>query len=89
MNIVCRLVDFKKKDKKGFLCFCQPPEDNPKLVIERQGEALEGTKKIKWIQVYESEVMEGNLSPEYNDIKLNMFQLCQNQIKELEFQMHN
>ena len=62
MNIICKITDFKK-DKKGFLCFCQPPEDNPKLVIERQGEALEGTNKIKWVQVYESDVMIGNYSP--------------------------
>ena len=63
MDIVCRIVDFKNKNKKGFLCFCKPPEDNPKLVIERQGEALEGTNKIKWVQVYESEVMIGNVNP--------------------------
>ena len=35
MNITCHVIDRKKKDKQGFLCFCKPPEDNPWLLIER------------------------------------------------------
>ena len=35
MDIICHILDIKKKEKKGFLCFCKPPEDNPFLVIER------------------------------------------------------
>ena len=34
-EIVCHVIDKKNKEKKGFLCFCKPPEDNPFLVIER------------------------------------------------------
>ena len=35
MDITCRIIDKKAKEKKGFLCFCKPPTDNPWLRIER------------------------------------------------------
>ena len=35
MNIACYVLDKKNKEKKGFMCFCKPPEDNPFLIIER------------------------------------------------------
>mmetsp|Transcript_27236 Transcript_27236/g.36400 ORF Transcript_27236/g.36400 Transcript_27236/m.36400 type:complete len:212 (+) Transcript_27236:172-807(+) len=54
MDIVCRILDKKKKDKKGFLCFCRPPEDNPFLVIEKQGPS-EGERRHNWVEVFRSE----------------------------------
>ena len=45
MSVQCK-VEAKNKEKKGFLCFCQPPEDNPFLVIEKMG-PQEGTK-MNW-----------------------------------------
>ena len=77
MDIVCRILDKKKKDNKGFLCFCRPPEDNPFLVIERQG-PQDGDRRNDWIEVHKSEVMEGTLEPQFNKISINRFQLCNN-----------
>ena len=48
--------------------------------------AVEGSNKQVWVPVYESDVMEGNYSPEYTGIELNMFKLCQNnKTKPLRF----
>lgn len=74
MTLMCHVLDKKKKDKKGFLCFCKPPEDNPFLVIERQGPS-DGARN-NWVKLYDSEVEEGNLDPTFADININMFRLC-------------
>ena len=80
MGIACQLIkdENEKKKKKGFLCFCKPLDDNPKLIIEKQGISVEGSKKQHWVPVFESDIMEGNESPEYDGIEINMFKLCQN-----------
>ena len=74
MNIVCHIIDKKNKDKKGFMCFCKPPEDNPYLIIERQGPSE--TSKINWVRVYESDVEEDCLDPHFKKISINLFHLC-------------
>ena len=85
MDIMCRIEDPKEKGKKGFLCFCKPPEDNPWLLIERQGPNDEKSGgKINWIKVWDSEEhrydYKSNLSPVFKKISIHMFKLCNQQI---------
>jgi len=56
MDIVCHVVDKKNKNKKGFLCFCKPLQDNPFLVIERLGPSCSENGQDSWVEVYKSEV---------------------------------
>ena len=77
MAMRCYVLDKKKKDKKGFLCFCKPPEDNPYLIIERQGPS--DGNKIEWMRVHETECQEENLEPQFSKISINMFMLCNGQ----------
>ena len=51
MDVICRILDPKKKEKKRFLCFCKSPEDRPFLVIERAS-PIKLTDKVEWCRVY-------------------------------------
>ena len=76
MKVSCHVLDKKAKEKKGFLCFCKSPEDNPFLVIERQSTIKEDRGKDNWILVLETEEIEGELDPKFHKISINIFHLC-------------
>ena len=54
ISMQCRIIDKKNKEKKGFLCFCKPPQDNPFLIIEKLGPQI-GSKN-NWQRVLKTEV---------------------------------
>ena len=74
MSIQCRIIDKKNKAKKGFLCFCKPPKDNPFLIIEKLGPQI--GRQNNWIRVYETETQTDILNPLYKKVNINMFNLC-------------
>ena len=82
MDIICHIIEKKKKDKKGFLCFCRPPEDVPFLVIERASQ-IKLSNKVEWCKVYQSEIVEENEDPQFSKISINMFALCQGHLGNL------
>lgn len=60
---MCRLIS-KSKGRLNVPCF-RPKPDNPMLVIERLNENEDDAMINKWIPVFESESIEGNVNPEF------------------------
>ena len=90
MNVICHVLDKKNKEKKGFLCFCKPPQDNPFLVIDKKSNIKEDRGKEEWTRVLNTDEMEGNLDPEFRKISINMFHLCQgNKNLPLRFSLYS
>ena len=60
---------------KGFLCFCQPYEDNPYLVISRAAAASDETTD-DWEKIAESEVKYGQIkNVDFKSITINLNRL--------------
>lgn len=74
ISMQCRIIDKKNKEKKGFLCFCKPPQDNPYLIIEKLGPQI--GNKNNWQLVLKTECQEDMLNPLFKKCSINMFSLC-------------
>ena len=85
MTILCKILDIKNNAKKGFLCFCKPPKDNPFLVIEKTGQP-----STEWLRVHETETQHGVLEPEFKKINIHLFRLCNsNRTAPLRFSLYS
>ena len=56
------------------MCFCQPYEDNPYLVISRMAAAEDEAKDV-WEKVAETEIKTDELKPEWKSITINLNRL--------------